>query len=294
MQKLNKDITTLETPEFWLKLCPEMTIGTNQPSAFGQCTIDSPSSSKYQSQLLNEGYFKANQTADMQLIARLKNAIETLDTNGILPVFITLFDEYWALVKQLSPILELSLGKQFQWMPDVWAWNIKANTRGWPPHRDRTDPCLRPDGSPQSVTMWVSITEATPENGCMYIVPAQWDKYYPNGPSMKIDDIQSIRALPTNPGDVLVWNQAVLHWGGRSSETANTPRISIAIEAQRSDIPAYRTPLLNPQNTVPFEKRLGIIGRQLLHYQHMYRLDEYHWNLGERWSQLLPEVIKTL
>ena len=35
---------------------------------------------------------------------------------------------------------------------------------------------------PMYSTVWVALTEATPANGCMFVVPAKWDKnYYKTG-----------------------------------------------------------------------------------------------------------------
>ena len=38
------------------------------------------------------------------------------------------------------------------------------------------------DMLPMYSTVWVALTEATPANGCMFVVPAKWDKnYYKTG-----------------------------------------------------------------------------------------------------------------
>ena len=85
-------------------------------------------------------------------------------------------------------------------------------------------------------------------------------------------DMQSIRALPGNPGDFFIWNQAVLHWGSKTAPQATESRVSMAVEFQRGDIPSFHDPLINPHITLPFNVRLKLIGMQILQYRHMYKV----------------------
>jgi hypothetical protein len=61
-------------------------------------------------------------------------------------------------------------------------------------------------------------------------------------------DVASIRALPGTPGD-FCWNQAVLHWGSKSSRFAPHPRLSMALEFQRGDVTPFNKPLVPPSPT---------------------------------------------
>jgi hypothetical protein len=83
---------------------------------------------------------------------------------------------------------------------------------------------------------------------------------------------QNIRALPAPAGSLLAWNQAVLHWGGRASRLAEGPRSSAAFEFQRGDKAPFNRPLLDPKKAPPFHQRLGLVGKQVLQYKHMYPL----------------------
>ena len=90
-----------------------------------------------------------------------------------------------------------------------------AGAAGWPPHRDRVSPrphaqhcpCLsaprptfaqlepcrlcqgtdesasafRADGTPHYCTVWVALTDATPANSCLMVVPKDKDKGYSEG-----------------------------------------------------------------------------------------------------------------
>lgn len=101
-------------------------------------------------------------------------------------------------------------------------------------------------------------------------------------------NLQDVRALPAKPGDVLGWNQAILHWGARSSRRATEPRISFACEFQRGDVEPYNRPLLDPQQLPPIEMRLALIGKQILQYRHMYGLSDAMTEIATRLKSLAP------
>ena len=104
-------------------------------------------------------------------------------------------------------------------------------------------------------------------NGCMYIVPASQDPTYATADEVKWRfDCASIRALPASPGDFLIWNQAVLHWGGKSSPRAAESRVSMAFEFQRADVPPINVPLIEPTRVLTFEMRLQLVCKQILQY----------------------------
>ena len=130
------------------------------------------------------------------------------------------------------------------------------------------------DGSPKSLTTWISLSDATPLNGCLYVVPAQHDPTYATADETEMKfDYQSIRALPATPGDFVIWNQALFHWGSRSSPQATESRVSMAFQLQRADVPPFDNPLMEPLAVPPFEARIKLIARQLYRYRHMYELD---------------------
>jgi hypothetical protein len=168
------------------------------------------------------------------------------------------------------------LGADYKMLPDFWAWHVdprKAES-GWGPHVDRLrhNP-LAPDGTPLSLTCWIPLSNADPLNSCMYVVPAFLDPFYRRHMERQANPRpETIRALPAKPGDYLIWNQAVLHWGSPSSEFAESPRMSMAIEFQRGDISPFNAPLLD---RIPnFERRLNLLAKQILQYRHMYHFTE--------------------
>jgi hypothetical protein len=64
--------------------------------------------------------------------------------------------------------------------------------------------------------------------------------------------------------------------------------VSFSIEYQRGDAPPENEPLLDPRHTPPFLRRLGLVGKQILQYRHMYALDSETVALGERLRSRFP------
>lgn len=56
---------------------------------------------------------------------------------------------------------------------------------GFSPHRDRQPPdaaaTFRPDGSAMYSTCWVALTDAVPDNSCLYVLPRHADPGYVDG-----------------------------------------------------------------------------------------------------------------
>ena len=85
----------------------------------------------------------------------------------------------------------------------------------------------------------MALTESTPKNGCIYIVPARFDPDYPTLKESTEFDIQNVRALPAPAGGALVWSGRTLHFGGRCDKEATIPRIAISFAAST---PAFEDP----------------------------------------------------
>jgi hypothetical protein len=219
-----------------------------------------------------EGYIHTSGVAWGVDVGLLAQTVRALSAERLAPVFGFVFDEFWLPFFQLAPLYRSLLG-DYRVLPDFWIWNIdpKSAEAGWKPHRDKGYNALLPDRMPKSLTTWIQLSLETPLNSCMYLVPAMLDPTYgtpQDGPG-KVD-LQSIRALPAASGDLLMWNQAVVHWGSRSSARGTESRVSMAFEFQRSDIAAFNTPLLDPTEVPSFEQRLKLISKQVLQYKHMY------------------------
>jgi 2-polyprenyl-3-methyl-5-hydroxy-6-metoxy-1,4-benzoquinol methylase len=270
-----------QNPDFWKNLNPQLSVGEDFTSLSGSVlSLEQEEMEKLLFNLKNEGYFQIDSFLSEAEISRMATGIEKLRESGWPVPFAFIYDEFWQTFCRLSQILSVILGEDYRQLPAFWAWYINTTNseKGWQPHRDNGGNTLLPDGMPKCVTIWIPLSDAIPLNGCMYIVPAPFDPNYggnvQKGEKKEIINFQDIRALPATAGSVLCWNHAVLHWGGRSSERAPHPRISLAFEFQRSDAEPYKTPLLDPSNPPDFNQRLGLIGKQILQYNHMYPLSE--------------------
>ena len=82
----------------------------------------------------------------------------------------------------MAAFLEAGLGKGYRALPDFWVWHVipSPNAAGWAPHRDRTEATLDRNNMPQSMTVWLPFTDATPLNGYIYVLPAHLDDCFKN------------------------------------------------------------------------------------------------------------------
>ena len=178
---------------------------------------------------------------------------------------------------QLNGLLSALLGPNFHRLPELWAWYVCPgfDSHGWRPHRDKSRLALLPDGSPQTLTLWLPLTDATPQTGCIHVVPADMDPTYNTAEEdTHRFPLQAIRAVPAAAGSVLGWNAALLHWGSFPARASSAPRVSVSVEFQRGDVPPFDEPLMRSHELPVFSSRLTLIAKQILQYQHMDRPDE--------------------
>jgi hypothetical protein len=268
-------LETILDPEYWRDLNLNLTVTDEaerlyvEPEIFDLSTLQG-----VKERLCKEGYFHLESVFDPNEMFWLALAIEALHQAGWPAAFIFIYDEVWQIFARLSHLMGAILGEDYAMIPLLWAWRISTDgdAAGWRPHRERGFDTLMPDDLPKVMTLWIPLSEATPLNGCMYILPAQYDLDYRGDlekVEIPIDIIQNVRALPAMPGAVLGWNHAVIHWGGRSCDLAPCPRISISFEFQRSDIEPYKMPLMDPQRLPSFQERLELLAMQIIQFGHM-------------------------
>lgn len=263
-----KEATNLE---FWRELNPQLSV---------EKTADAPRPAMPDPDLLfaqirHEGYVNEPGVLPAEWIERLRTGVGRLHERGIPPVFAFIYDEAWLTFRSLAPFLGRVLGDDYRVLPAFWAWYVapSESSAGWAPHCDRSNSELRADNSPDSLTVWLPLTEATPLNGCMYVYPFHLDNRPSGGAVLEGVQLQHIRALPATPGSLLAWHQRLLHWGGRASQLATTPRCSLALEFQRGDLAPFESPLIEPGAIPSFSARLGLIGKLMCKYESFQRID---------------------
>jgi len=271
-------VNDLEKPEFWKKLNPYLHISDNPFTENPQqYPIEPGKMSQHVRQMVKEGYLQTDPIIPRDACSALVPAVQNIFRLGLPAPFAFVYDEFWQLLDRLSNILTPLLGADYKFIPDFWVWHIPKHDHagGWGPHRDfqHGRHALRQDGRPTLVTLWIPLTDVTPLNACMYVLPLHHDPNYPDNISNQTvahNQLQSIRALPAEAGSILGWNSYVIHWGGKSSEWARQPRISLGIYFQSGDIEPFDEFAMNIPCPVPFEFRLGAIGRGILMYNNHF------------------------
>jgi hypothetical protein len=269
--------SSLSDSGFWLDnsrglhVCDEIFIRQHKPFQLPDTNIKS-----IKDQVVQEGYIELPPPQWNLPIGDMAAKIGDLARSGLPTPAAFVYDEFWILYLRLHQFISEVLGGDYLRLPDFWAWHVdpKMTQSGWKPHRDKGRQTLNKDGSPNAITIWIPLSDSTTLNGCMYILPADRDPTY-NTPEENRWQINfpDIRALPARAGTIFCWNQAVLHWGSKSSPRATTPRVSVAFEFQSASVPPYNMPVSKPGEIPNFESRLKLIAKQVLQYRHMYPLD---------------------
>jgi len=218
---------------FWKALNPNLSISTTPFSTSSNAfKLEDAEIAQYLQYVIEEGYFDTRVVMDESEITDIANAIKSIVQYGLPPIFIFVYDEIWQTFSRLSNLLTPILGQNYKvLLAGMWAWHIDKDSAGFKPHRDLFDLATQADGRPINLTVWLPFTDATPLNGCMYVLPTHLDAHHPdNLRYIQIDDVKNIRAVPAKAGSVLAWDASILHWGAKASCRASQPRISVAMD----------------------------------------------------------------
>lgn len=284
------------SPEFWLGLNPGCHIeGKDVKKAWSPVTVRPSMLDDFKLDMVEEGYFTTPSLLDPEETSKLADVVEVLWAEQWPTVFAMVYDEFWQVYQRASGILKHILGPGYKQLANYWVYyvNNENGSSGWAPHRDRAMVhTIRSDGMPNSMTIWIALTDASPLNGCMYVLPATFDPNYPHSPqSFAVPNVQDIRALPAQAGSILSWNESLIHWGGRSSDKGVNPRISMACAFQRADVDPYETPALDPFAVPSFKTRLGLIGQQLYRFAVHTGMSENVKDLAQKLGELSETIV---
>lgn len=252
---------------FWSTLSPELSAPAQTASAApAPLTIDPAALAAASASMDLDGYL---QLAPVFTPTELRPVLDTLfklQSVNLPPVFIYVYTQPWHIFQRLRPLISHFLGDHFSLLPNFWAWHIPAiqGASGWQRHRDYEGETRfeSPDGgqSLMSLSLWLPLTDATSDNGCMHIHPRSWGKY---------QDTVTGRALPAKAGSVLGWTQDLYHWSGDVQAGATSPRISLSLEFQNSAFAPMADQLLDIDAPPSFEERLALVRQQIPKYRHM-------------------------
>eukprot|EP00941_MAST-03F_sp_MAST-3F-sp1_P002928 g2928.t1 len=233
-----------------------------------------------------DGYFSVEDLPWTANITDVKKGIENLLLHGWPATFILVYDEAWALAKEVSELMSYVSGGNCNNM-DMLAWHVDPNKgdSGFSPHRDRQPEDLassfRKDGSPKYSTCWIPLTDAVPDNSCLYFIPRAFDPGYgpeegdlpgENDPDplqralLRKEDYQNIRAVPVRSGSAVMFSHRIIHWGSSGRRGYHTPRVAFSFAASDPSFePAY---FLSGENAFPkkVNVRLALAAGQMISY----------------------------
>ena len=282
----------IETVDFWRTLCADSTITEYPFSEADIYSLDDNSKTRMRNQMVEDGYFQVDAVIAKSEILKLRMIVESLHRRGVMPLFASVYDEFWSLLYKLREIFSPVLLDGYRLVPDFWVWYVGVGDHmtGWKPHRDgNLEPdSIRNDGTPRLCTAWIPLTDVTTHNSCMYVLPRKYDAVFQHFIRRKMGlkgienamsipmPLNRIRALPVDMGGILGWDANLLHWGSGSSKWAAGPRISIGVYYEAVDSTPYGVEFdekgrnyIDYENSdcrLTFENRLAIIANILATY----------------------------
>ena len=278
--ELGRQLERAVDPRYWRRLVPSLSIERRPAVRLRARSINDARAGRA---LTDRGYAQMDRVFAAPLMRRMAGAVERLRASDWPPVFVFLFDEFWALPRsgRLPSLLRAAVGDACQQSPNVWLHYVDAREEaaGWPPHRDHSDG--------NRVTVWVPLTAARVEDGCMHVLPrhlvpphlaGSWEQFDTLARNDVLRLLHAARALPADAGSVLCWRANVLHWGGYRVSTA-APRIAFSMEFQSAPDGSneHGMPTLPLSGALPsFSERLRLVSEMvLLYHSHEPRLARY-------------------
>lgn len=270
--------TQIEDVNFWKSLCPNSAISHfSINSEKNYAAVNDVDIAAYQTLVCEEGYFQTPPILPKAMQEEMRYCIEKVKEAGFPVMFALVYDVFYEAFNYFDSIVKPILGDEYVLIPNFWVYYIETSddSKGFEPHRDAEYPnTIGEDGKPNVLTFWITVTDATPLNSCMYVLPKQRDPEYQEA----ISDIsveatkfrlEDVRAIPAQAGILSCWDQYLYHWGSRSSSRATEPRISYALYCQRGDIAPVDDVVTNLKKGISFEQRLGFICRGVYKYSYV-------------------------
>lgn len=257
----------------WRRLVPFASIGRDGLGDDNPARLSDVDSAREKRRLDCEGYFRLPQVFDPALIARMRRIVEAVRADGWPVAFAFVFDEFWSIARspQVASFLESAVGEGYQQNTVVWAHWVAGERRvaGWSLHDDYRE------GGDAFLSAWIPLSDATVENGCMFLLPAgvsrgisdAIDTDTPLSPRVVRAALQDVIALPA-AGAMIGWRGNILHWGGANAGSAE-PRLSLALEFRSRGVRTskFERPLIDPRAPLPsFRLRLFAITKALREY----------------------------
>jgi hypothetical protein len=264
------------SPGYWKTLNPHLFVPkAAMCAADGAEAIDTRSQARLVEQFGREGYFQLAPLIPERVIEGMRRCVQALMAEDWPPVFAFVYDQFWEVprIPALAGLLTALLEPTFRQTASFWTHYVAPvrGATGWEPHKDYP-------GQPGRLTLWIPLSDATLDNGCISVIPKNltparildgWHQLQTFDRSEVVSLLQQSRALPAPAGSVLCWDGEVIHWGSVCTR-AQMPRISFSLEfiARGQEPAAHERPVFDVCSTLPtFDQRLRVIGKLILGYQ---------------------------
>lgn len=226
------------------------------------------------------GFFKAEGVLAQKNMAALCALAEGIRDRGWPRIFALLFPLFWETLRTpaLLRLLKGIFGPGVVQLPGMWIHHVPslAGSRGWEPHVDVNQPSHTcKNGGPDRLSIWIALTNATLDNGCMFAVSKKsapesirFHGQQSFSAAQVIELLHAATPLPVGAGGVLGWAYDTLHWGGIANGEGNMPRLALSLEFMNGDAERKKgeRPLLAPGEIPDFSQRLFLVGRNLRAY----------------------------
>ena len=243
----NQYLEQLGTDWLWKELCPFLTVvDLSQEKATSirhghlaqarSCfNIFSDSNILLlQKALCDRGYFRLNSEqmnlpkgiSDQNICELLAAGVKRLVSHGYPPSFIMMYDEAWLLGDLMTSVVQPASGNHP--IGDWFVFYVDPSDIGGykpgPPHRDRPtageSSFNQATGTPLYCSSWLALTNATPDNSCLYVLPKANDVDYLVAGDSTDRCLSTATAVwpnvvaqPLAAGGMLTFSHRLLHWG---------------------------------------------------------------------------------
>ncbi len=259
----------LEHPEYWNRLRQHLEATGPTPRTRPRIMLQRARLQHARAMQKELGWFRTRLALDRGLIDQCASLVQEVVSAGHPSSYALIYPELWKLITHpaLRTLAQQLLGEPaFIRANPILHYVDRTVGHGWPPHADGMGYHYRDPQNRLLQTLWLPLTVATPENGCMFVLSrkasqAFWETMGEEerlNPGLLRACLHGVQPLPCLPGQVIGWGGETVHFGGQYC--AGPARISLALEAQPVDcvLDEFSTTFAAPPS---YEKRCAVIRR---------------------------------
>ena len=264
-----------QDPNYWLSLCPPMTITTSQQESASPGWPDADLESAT-NDYKTYGHCAVHNAFAPGEIDALATAVTSVREAGWPLIFAFMYDMFLSVGRatKLRAFVSSLIGSEYQPTVSFWVNHVPAKRggSGFPPHMDDVWP------GHHTVTCWVPLTPVTPDNGCIYVIERSsensGDPVDLSGTNLTgaqvLSALPRVRALLAGPGSFLAWPNDTIHWGGMYLR-GQQERMALSFHfasAEFENIDPFLRQSMSIERPLPrFEDRLRWVSRSLLRFR---------------------------